>query len=77
MPRTPCLGFRQQEGVHGVCTKLGEEIRTNVGSDSGKYHLTFTSRLHCSSKVGIVPGIDLTVAANERCVGIHAGNLFW
>ena len=52
-------------------------IRTNVGSNSGKDHLTFARCLHCCSKVGIVPGIDLSVAANERCIGIQVENLFW
>ena len=52
----------------------GEEVRTNVSSDAGQDNLALARRLDGSAEVGVVPGVDLAVAADQRRVGIHAGD---
>lgn len=43
--------------------------RTNVGGDACEDDLAFVCSSHSSSKVGIVPGIDFTVALDVGRIG--------
>ena len=58
----------------GAEERSGEEVRTNVGSDAGQDNLALARRRDSGAEVGVVPCIDLAVAADQRRVGIHAGD---
>jgi hypothetical protein len=48
---------------------------TNFSNDTTNDQLLLASGLDSSTEIGVVPGVDLTLAADEGSVGVHLGDL--
>jgi hypothetical protein len=48
---------------------------TNFGDDTGNDQLLLASGLDSGAEIGVVPGVDLTLATDEGGVGVHVGDL--
>ena len=50
-------------------------VHTNVSHDAGNDDLGAVGGLDGGAEVGIVPGVDLALALDERRVGVHVADL--
>lgn len=48
---------------------------TDVGDYTGHDDLRLVGSPDCVAELGVVPGVDLTLALDQGCVGIHVENL--
>lgn len=48
---------------------------TNFGNDTGDDELLLAGGLDGGAEVGVVPGVDFTLATDESGIGVHVGNL--
>jgi hypothetical protein len=48
---------------------------TNFSNDTTNDQLLLASGLDSSTEIGVVPGVDLTLATDEGGVGVHVGDL--
>lgn len=48
---------------------------TNFGNDTGDDELLLAGGLDGGAEVGVVPGVDFTLATDEGGVGVHVGDL--
>ncbi len=50
-------------------------VRTDVGHDAGDDDLGAAGGLDGGAEVGVVPGVDLALALDERRAGVHVADL--
>ena len=52
-----------------------ESEATYIDGDTCKNHLLLPGGLDGSTEISVIPGIDLTVPADDGDIGIHIGDL--